>query len=49
MNSYLLEGSDHLTVTNIISKTITTEKFNSIPINNLINNNPTKVEELILK
>lgn len=34
MNSYLLEGSDHLTVTNIISKIITTEKFNSIPINN---------------
>ena len=34
MNSYLLEGSDHLTVTNIISKIIATEKFNSIPINN---------------
>ncbi len=34
MNNYLLEGSDHLTVTNIISKIITTEKFNSIPINN---------------
>lgn len=34
MNNYLLEGSDHLTITNIISKIITTEKFNSIPINN---------------
>lgn len=34
MNSYLLEGSDHLTVNNIISKIIATEKFDSIPINN---------------
>lgn len=34
MNNYLLEGSDHLTITNIISQIIETEKFNKITISN---------------